>query len=128
MYAVKLDRDKALISSWLKSINSGKELDFAELARMYDLTSAMVRVIINRFIDVCRFVKVCEYQYLKNPNGTIHFPEITEKNRTHNGKKIPGVKSVLPNRKWKVEITIGKRKSIYIELFSIQYYLIVIIL
>ena len=62
--------------------------------------------------------KVCEYEYLKNPNGTIYFPEITEKNRTHNGKKIPGVKWVLRNRKWKVEITIGKRKSVYIGHFE----------
>lgn len=118
MYGIKFERDKELIRTWLKSVNNGKELDFTELSRMYKLTSAMVGVIINRFIDVCRFVRDCEYEYLKNPNGTIHFPEITEKNRTHNGNKIPGVKWVLRNRKWKVEITIGKRKSVYIGHFE----------
>ena len=118
MYGIKLDRDKELIRTWLKSMNNGKELDFTELARMYKLTSAMVGVIINRFIDICRFVKDCEYECLKNPNGTIYFPEISERNKTHNGKKIPGIKWVLPNRKWKVEITIGKRKSVYIGHFE----------
>ena len=118
MHGMKLDRDKELIRTWLKSVNNGNELDFTELAGMYKLTSAMVGVIINRFIDVCRFVRDCEYEYLKNPNGTIYFPEITEKNKTHNGKKVPGVKWVIPNRKWKVEITIGKRKSVYVGHFE----------
>lgn len=118
MYGVKLERDKELIRTWIKSIYCKKELDYTALGKMYHITSAMVRVIINRFIDICRFVRDCEYEYLKNPNGTIYFPEITEKNRTHNGKKIPGVKWVLTNRKWKVEIAIGKRKSVYIGHFE----------
>lgn len=115
---VKLNRDKELICTWLKSVNDGKELDFAELGKRYQLTSGMVGVIINRFVDVCRFVRDCEYEFLKNPNGTIFFPEIVEKNKTHNGKKVPGVKWILQNRKWKVEITIGKRKSVYIGHFE----------
>lgn len=118
MYGIKLNRDKELIRTWLKSVNNGKELDFVELGRMYKLTSCMVGVIINRFVDVCRFVRDCEYEFLKNPNGTIYFPEIAEKSKTHNGKKVPGVKWILPNRKWKVEITIGKKKSVYIGHFE----------
>ncbi len=118
MYGIKLERDKELIRTWLKSVNSKKELDFTELGKRYNLSSCMVSVIINRFIDICRFVRDCEYEFLKNPNGTIYFPEIAEKNKTLNGKKIPGVKWVLPNRKWKVEITIGKRKSVYIGHFE----------
>lgn len=118
MYAVKFERDKELISSWLKSVHNGNELGFVELGKRYQLTSAMVGVIINRFVDVCRFVRDCEYAFFKNPNGTIYFPEIAEKHQAHNGKKIPGVKWVLPNRKWKVEITVGKRKSVYIGHFE----------
>lgn len=118
MYGIKLERDKELIRTWLKSVNSKKELDFTELSKMYKLTPSMVRVIINRFINICRFVRDCEYDFFKNPDGVIYLPEIPEKNRTHNGKKIPGVKWVLPNRKWKVEITIGKRKSVYIGHFE----------
>ena len=118
MYGIKLERDKELIRTWLKSVNSKKELDFTELSKMYKLTPSMVRVIINRFIDICRFVRDCEYEFFKNPNGAIYFPEITEKNKTHNGRKIPGIKWVLPNRKWKVEITIGKRKSVYLGHFE----------
>ncbi len=118
MCAVKLERDKELIRTWLKSANGKKELDFTELGKIYNLSSCMVSVIISRFINICRFVRDCEYEYLKNPNGVIYLPEIPEKNKTHNGRKIPGVKWVLPNRKWKVEITIGKRKSVYIGHFE----------
>lgn len=118
MYGIKLKRDKELIRTWLKSVNSKKELDFTELSKMYKLTPSMVRVIINRFINICRFVRDCEYEVFKNPDGVIYLPEIPEKNKTHNGRKIPGVKWVLPNRKWKVEITIGKRKSVYIGHFE----------
>ena len=118
MYGIKLDRDKKLIHTWIESINNGKELDFTELGRMYGVGSCMVGVIISRFVDVCRFVRDCEYEYLKNPNGTICFPEIAEKNRTYNGKKIPGVKWVQRNRRWKVEITVGKKKSVYIGHFE----------
>ncbi len=118
MYGIKLDRDKELIRTWIESINNSKELDFTELGRMYGVGSCMVGVIINRFVDICRFVRDCEYEYLKKPNGTICFPEIAEKNKTHNGKKIPGVKWVLRNRKWKVEITIGKKKSVYLGHFE----------
>ena len=118
MYGIKLERDKELIRTWLKSVNSKKELDFTELGNRYNLSSCMVSVIISRFINICRFVKDCEYEYLKNPNGTIYFPEIAERNRTYNGKKIPGVKWVRRNRKWKVEITVGKKKSVYIGHFE----------
>lgn len=118
MYGIKLERDKELIRTWLKSVNSKKELDFTELSKMYKLTPSMVRVIINRFINICRFVRDCEYEVFKNPDGVIYLPEIPEKNKTHNGRKIPGIKWVLPNRKWKVEITIGKRKSVYIGHFE----------
>ena len=118
MRGVKLDRDKKLIRTWLKSVNDGKKLTFAELAKRYCLSTHMVSVIINRFIDICRFVRDCEFAFSKNPNGVIYMPEIAEKNKTYNGKKIPGIKWVLPNRMWKVEITIGKRKSIYIGHFK----------
>lgn len=118
MYGIKLDRDKNLICSWIESINNGKELDFTELGKMYEISACMVGVIISRFVDICRFVRDCEYEYLKNQNGTIHFPEIAQKNKTHNGKKIPGVKWILRNRKWKVEITIGKKKSVYLGHFK----------
>lgn len=118
MYGVKTNRDKELIRTWLKSINNKKELDFTELGRRYKLSSCMVSVIINRFIDTCRFIRNCEYEFLKNPNGIIYLPKIAEKNKTYNGKKIAGVKWVLPNRKWKVEITIGKKKSKYIGYFE----------
>lgn len=118
MYGIKFERDKDLIRTWLNCVNKQKELDFTELGNIYNLTSSMVRVIINKFVDICRFVRDCEYEYLKNPNGVIYLPEIPEKNKTHNGRKIPGVKWVLPNRKWKVEITIGKRKSVYIGHFE----------
>ncbi len=118
MYGIKLDRDKELIRTWLKSVNSKNELDFTELGKRYNLSSCMVSVIISRFINICRFVRDCEYEFFKNPDGVIYLPEIPEKNKTHNGRKIPGVKWVLPNRKWKVEITIGKRKSVYIGHFK----------
>ncbi len=118
MYGIKFERDKDLIRTWLNCVNKQKELDFTELGNIYNLTSSMVRVIINKFVDICRFVRDCEYEYLKNPNGVIYLPEIPEKNKTHNGRKIPGIKWVLPNRKWKVEITIGKRKSVYIGHFE----------
>lgn len=118
MYGIKQGRDKELIRAWLNSVHNGEELNFAELGRMYHLTPAMVRVIINRFMDICRFVRDCEDAFLKNPDGVIYMPEIAEKNRTHNGRKIPGVKWVLPNRKWKVEIRIDKKKSIYIGYFK----------
>ncbi len=118
MYGIKLERDKELIRTWLKSVNNKKELTLTELGKIYKLTPSMVSVIVNRFIDICRFVRDCEYAFFKNPDGVIYFPEITEKNKTYKGKKIPGVKWVLPNRKWKVEITIGKRKSIYIGHFE----------
>lgn len=115
---VKLERDKELIRTWLKSVRSKKELDFTKLGKRYRLSPSMVSVIINRFIDICRFVRDCEYAFSKNPDGVIYLPEIPEKNKTHNGRKIPGIKWVLPNRKWKVEITIGKRKSVYIGHFE----------
>lgn len=118
MYGIKFERDKDLIRTWLNCVNKQKELDFTELGNIYNLTSSMVRVIINKFVDICRFVRDCEYEYVKNPNGVIYLPVIPEKNKTHNGRKIPGVKWVLPNRKWKVEITIGKRKSVYIGHFE----------
>lgn len=118
MHAVKTNRDKALISTWLKSISDGKELKHTELGNMYQLTSGMVAIIINRFVDVCRFIRNCEYEFIKDSNGTIYFPEIAEKNKTYNGKKIPGVKWVISNRKWKVEISIGKNKSVYIGQFE----------
>lgn len=118
MFGIKLNRDKELIRTWLDSINNGKELNFTELGKIYNLSSCMVGVIINRFVDVCRFVRDCEYEFFKNPNGTIYFPAIAEKNKTHNGKKIPGVRWILRNRKWKVEINIGKKKSVYIGHFE----------
>lgn len=91
MYGMKLDRNKELIRIWLKSVNDNNKLNFTELGKMYNLTSSMVRVIINRFIDICRFVRDCEYDFFKNPDGVIYLPEIS-KNKTHNQKKIPGVK------------------------------------
>ncbi len=118
MYGIKLDRDKKLIRTWLKSINSQNEPNLSELGRIYKLSSAMVSLIINRFIDICRFVRDCEYEFFKNPGGVVYLPEIPEKNRTYNGKKVPGVKWVMANRKWKVEITVGKSKSVYIGLFE----------
>lgn len=118
LYGIKRNRDKALIRTWLKSVNDGNELRPTELSKNYQLSPAMVSVIINRFINICRFVRDCEYEFLKNPNGLICLPEITEKSKTHNGKKIPGIKWVQANKKWKVEITIGKRKSVYIGLFK----------
>ncbi len=118
MYGVKNNRDKELIHTWLKSVNSGKEMGFTELGKLFGLSPCMVGVIINKFVNVCRFVRDCEYEFLKNPNGTIYFSEIAEKNKTHNGKKVPGVKWILRNRKWKVEITIGKNKSVYIGYFE----------
>ena len=78
----------------------------------------MAEVVINRFIDVCRFARDCEKEFHVNPRGCIYFPEIPEKNMMHNGRKIPGVKWVLRNRKWKVEITIGKNKLVFIGYFE----------
>ncbi len=118
MYGIKFERDKDLIRMWLNCVNKQKELDFTELGNIYNLTSSMVKVIINKFVDICRFVRDCEYEYVKNPNGVIYLPEIPEKNKTHNGRKIPGIKWVHRNRKWKVEITIGKRKTVYIGHFE----------
>jgi len=91
IHGMKFDRDKELIHSWLKSIRYGQELSFTELGKMYNLTSAMVGVIINKFVDICRFIRNCEYDFFKNPDGVIYLPEIS-KNKTHNQKKIPGVK------------------------------------
>ncbi len=91
MYGIKLERNKELICIWLKNVNDNNKLNFTELGKMYNLTSSMVRVIINRFIDICRFVRDCEYDFFKNPDGIIYLPEIS-KNKTHNQKKIPGVK------------------------------------
>ena len=118
MYGIKSKRDKELICTWLNSINSGKDFDFVELGKIYKLSSGMVGIIINRFVDVCRFVRDCEFEFLNNSNGIIYFPEIAEKNKTHDGAKIPGVKWVLRNRKWKVEISVGKNKSVYIGYFE----------
>ena len=118
MYGIKRERDKKLIRAWLKSVNSQNEPNLSELGRKYKLSSAMVSIVINRFIDICRFVRDCEYEFFKNPGGVVYLPEIREKNRTYNGKKIPGVKWVMQNRKWKVEITIGKSKSVYIGHFE----------
>lgn len=118
MYGVKLKRDKELIRTWLKSVSNKKELDFTELGKRYQVSPSMVSVIINRFIDICRFVRDCEYEFSKNPNGTIYLPEIAEKNKVHNGKKVPGVKWVHRNRKWKVDISVGKRESVYIGYFE----------
>ena len=118
MYGIKCERDKELIRTWLKSINSKKELNLTELGKRFNLSPCMVSVIINRFIDICRFVRDCEYEFFKNPKGVIYLPEITEKNKTYKGKKIPGVKWVQRNRKWKVEITVGKRNSVYIGHFK----------
>lgn len=81
MYGIKLDRDKELIRIWLKSVNDNNKLNFTELGKMYNLTSSMVRVIINRFIDICRFVRDCEHKFFENHDGVIHLPEIT-KNKT----------------------------------------------
>lgn len=81
MYGIKLDRDKELIRTWLKSVNDNSVLSFTGLGKMYNQTSAMVGVIINKFVYIYRFVRNCEYDFFKNPDGVIYLPEIT-KNKT----------------------------------------------
>ena len=117
LYGVKRKRDKELIRTWLNSVRNKKELGHTELGKRYRLSRGMVSVIINRFIDICRFIRDCEYEFSKNPNGVIYLPKIAEKNKMHNGKKVPGVKWVSRNRKWKVEIVVSSR-PIYIGYFE----------
>jgi len=118
LFGIKKERDKKIIKSWLCSIYCDRELRQTELATLYDLSPSMVGVIINRFIDICRFVRDCEREFCANPNGYISFPEIAEKTLEYNEQKIPGVRWVLRNRKWKAEITVGKNNNIFIGFFE----------
>ena len=115
---IKLRRDRQLIKSWLGSICDGQELTQTQLASQYRISPSMVRVILNRFIDICRFVRDCEAAFHDDPNGTIHFPQVKMPNILKKEKKIPGVRWAIQNNKWKVEITIGKRGSIFIGYFQ----------
>lgn len=115
---VKSQRDKNLLRTWIDSVYDGMELKQTELGRIYGLSSSMVGVVINRFVDICRFVRDCEQKFLNTPKGVIYFPEIAEKSKTYNGQKIPGVKWSLRNRKWRVEMTIGKNNSVFIGYFE----------
>lgn len=110
---VKLDRDKNLIQTWIASVYNGTEL---ERAKIYNLSSSMVGVVLSRFVEICRFVRICDKAFHSNPNGYIEFPEI--KGSGTDNKKIPGVKWILRNRKWKVEISVGKYKTVFIGYFE----------
>ena len=116
---VNLERDKSLIRTWIDSIYNGSEVTQTQLAELYGLSAGMVGVIINRFVDICCFVRNCEREFLSNPNGVICFPKIAEKNQLHNGKKVPGVRWIIRYRKWRVEITIGKNKSVFVGYFEV---------
>jgi|GEM_PF-6734569 len=113
---VKLERDRKLIQTWIDSVYNGFELTQTQLAQIYNISPSMTGVILSRFIDICRFVRTCDKAFHRTPRGCIHFPEIKASNTTN--KKIPGVKWVLRNRKWKVEITVGKKSSIFIGYFE----------
>lgn len=113
---VKLDRDKSLIQTWIASVYNGTELERTQLAKIYKLSSSMVGVILSRFVEICRFVRDCDKAFHSNPNGYIEFPEIKRSDTVD--KKIPGVKWILRNRKWKVEISVGKYKTVFIGYFK----------
>lgn len=113
---VKLDRDKNLIQTWIASVYNGTELKRTQLAKIYNLSSSMVGVVLSRFVEICRFVRDCDKAFLSNPNGYIEFPEI--KGCDTVDEKIPGVKWILRNRKWKVEISVGKHKTVFIGYFK----------
>lgn len=113
---VKLDRDKNLIQTWIASVYNGTELERTQLAKIYNLSSSMVGVVLSRFVEICRFVRACDKTFHSNPKGYIEFPEI--KGSGTDNKKIPGVKWILRNRKWKVEISVGKHKTVFIGYFK----------
>ena len=113
---VKLDRDKSLIQTWIASIYNGTELERTQLAKIYKLSSSMVGVVLSRFVEICRFVRACDKSFHSNPKGYIEFPEIKRSDTVD--KKIPGVKWILRNRKWKVEISVGKYKTVFIGYFK----------
>ncbi|OQB12585.1 MAG: hypothetical protein BWY15_02147 [Firmicutes bacterium ADurb.Bin193] len=115
---IKRQRDRDILQMWIESIYKGAKIEQAELAKLCGLSSSMIGLILDRFVNICRFVRDCESEFQNNPNGVIHFPEAEQNNAIHNGKKIPGVKWVLRNRKWKVEITAGKTGSVFIGYFE----------
>lgn len=113
---VKLDRDKNLIQTWIASVYNGTEIERTQLAKICNLSSSMVGVVLSRFVEICRFVRICDKAFHSNPNGYIEFPEI--KGCDTVDEKIPGVKWILRNRKWKVEISVGKHKTVFIGYFK----------
>lgn len=115
---VKFERDRQLLSMWLFSVYSGAELGQNELGKKYGLSSGMVGVIINRFIHICQFVRGCEYEFIYKTAGLLCFPEVAEKRKTYKGQKIPGVKWIPRNRKWRVEITTDKDGSVFIGYYD----------
>jgi len=115
---IKLGRDRQLIQSWIGSICDGRELTQTQLAKQYGISPSTAGVILNRFIDICRFVRDCESDFHNDPNGIIHFPRIKAPHIFREEKKVPGIRWVMRNNKWKVEITIGKRGSVFIGYFQ----------
>lgn len=115
--AIDSNRDQDLICEWLNSIYYCDDMSRAKLARRFGLSCSMVNVIIHKFIELCRFVRDSDLRFSFDANGYIYFPQKSNRNM-YNGQKIPGVKWAQRNHKWKVEITLGKNKSIFIGYYA----------
>lgn len=115
---VKPKRDREIILTWLRLTYAGYEENHKHIARAFELSAARVGRILENFRSTCRFVRDSERDFYNNPSGYIRLPKVAERERTHNGKKVPGVKWVLKNRKWSVRISNGKCSAVFIGLFT----------
>lgn len=69
------ERDKKIVIMWLENIYKYDEKSRSLPAEAFGVSVGTVGSIINKFIDLCCYVRDCENAFCENPNGIIMVPE-----------------------------------------------------